>query len=192
MPIAVNIRGTNGSGKSTIVRHIMDAHRAAGGAVVHYGRASGRRPLGYLLCGAPLVTDIFIPGHYETACGGCDTIKTVNEVYDLVNAHMAEGHNVLYEGIMVQDDVRRAAHLARQQQLHVVALDVPIDDCLAAIRTRREARGDVRPLNEDNTRNRARTLVRTMERLHAAGVNTLSTDRDGALRTVADLLGVLL
>jgi hypothetical protein len=189
MDTIINLRGTSGSGKSTVVRRVMEAAGVPAQPLTRDGR---RRPYGYLVP-RPSGLPVFIPGHYETACGGCDTLKTVDEVYALVRAAWQVQQDVLYEGIMVQDDVRRAVGLDRELrgrggQLHVILLTTPIEECLAAVRSRREARGDARLLNEKNTRDRARRQLGIRDRLRAGGVEVEELDREAALARCCALL----
>lgn len=199
MTIAINIRGTGGSGKSTVVKRIMErypTHRDV--------NMEGRKQ--------PLFTQHFksdpalgtvdaltVPGHYNTACGGCDTIKTPDQVYDIVNRAVRNGNNVLYEGIMVMDDVTRAVALDKSLkdasgegsgQLYVIWLNTPIETCLAAIRDRRAARGDERPFSEKNTRQRYDRCLGGLRRLDQAGVRVERLDREAAFLRVRELLGV--
>lgn len=201
MPLAINIRGTGGSGKSTLVKRIMELHKGSSPQLVD-GR---KRPIGTFhwitkegqSMGLPV--DLFVPGHYETACGGCDTIKTPEQVYELVRENTRQSINVLYEGIMVMDDVTRAVALDKQLrdptgiasgQLYVIWLNTPIEVCLAAIRDRRAARGDERPFSEKNTRQRYERCLRGLQRLEASGVRVERLDREQAFLRVRELLGV--
>lgn len=189
----VNVRGTSGSGKSTLVRNIMALYPVRS----PYNTQGRKRPLGYSLgldSDPPLT--LFVPGHYETACGGCDTIKTVDEVYRMVRvaALGAPVLDVIYEGIMVQDDVRRAVEMdlelraTGQPPLVVIGLTTPVEECLAAVRGRREARGDARELNPKNTVDRARRQLGVWKRLRAAGVAVEEHDRAAAFARVCALL----
>lgn len=198
--IAINVRGTGGSGKSTLVRRVMGHYRSE-----PLRREGRRRPLGYHLEGAG-ASPLYVPGHYETACGGCDTIKTPGEVYDLINLALTDvqgstGHSydVLYEGIMVMDDVRRAVELDKwlkrmpsgeplRNRLYVIYLTTPIEECLAAIRARREARGDTRPLDPRNTVDRKRRAEGGLRRLREAGISVECLSREDAFTRVCGLL----
>lgn len=203
--ISINIRGTGGSGKSTLVKRIMELYPVPDPLVVE-----GRKRR----MGTRLFTDIekpaalFVPGHYDTACGGCDTIKTPDEVYNLVRANLERGTSVLYEGIMVQDDVTRAVALDKELKrtpgnranaglppeqdwkLHVIRLDTTIEECLASIRARREARGETKKLDEKNTRARYERVLRSCHRLKEAGVTVEKLSREAAFLRVRELLGV--
>lgn len=186
--IAVNIRGTGGSGKSTLVRRVMDQYSRR--RPVHVPKR--KRPIGYELVGSGL-PPLFVPGHYETACGGCDTIKTPNEVYELVWKAAEDEKCVLYEGIMVMDDVQRAVAFSQAHPLLVVGLTTPIDVCLRSIEDRRreaaQAKGqEPKTLDPTNTRTRAERQVRILLRLEAAGVRVERTGRDDAFTLVMDRL----
>lgn len=192
MTVIINLRGTNGSGKSTVVTRIMTlySHR-----VPLKIEGTRKRPVGYALTDPSAVRPLFVPGHYETACGGCDTIKTVDQVYHDVRSHCGI-HDVLYEGIMVQDDVRRAVELNNDicrlsgNSLTVIRLATPIADCLAAIQARRDARGETKPLNPKNTVDRNKRLGSALHRLRANGVRVEELDREGAYLRCAELLGL--
>lgn len=186
MTIAINIRGTGGSGKSTVVRRIMELYPRH---VEDRSMAGRNRPLftEHWRADKP---SLIVPGHYETACGGCDTIKTVDQVYAIVRMALRNGVGTVYEGIMVQDDVRRAVELSKEHTLHVIRLSTPIEECLNAIRTRRAERGDERPFSEKNTRGRYESVLRTCHRLKDAGVRVEVLDREAAFLRVRELLGV--
>lgn len=176
------VRGTGGSGKSTLVRSVMDRYQVRDPV----RRPYRRRPIGYR-CSRPAGRSLFVPGHYETPTGGCDTITSAVEAFDLVAAWALDG-DVLFEGIIVQDDIRRCVELSRRWRFVAIALDVPLDVCLSSIQQRRDARGDARPLNPRNTTLRAKNVTRGMVRLREAGVETHSLSREAALAKCIELL----
>lgn len=203
--IAINIRGTGGSGKSTLVRrlidlypnhaHLMEEKRKRPMATVHWFKDARRVDGSGLYDERP--GGLFVPGHYETDCGGCDTVKTVDKVYDLVRTSaLGDGNNVLYEGIMVMDDVTRAVQFDRDlkkvgSKLIVVSLTTTIEDCLAGIRARRGPEKEAaKPLNEKNTRNRMKAQVNSLHRLKQAGVELQKLSRDEAFGFIRHQLGV--
>lgn len=181
----INIRGTGGSGKSTLVRKVMACYPTV--EPMHdLGR---KRPIGYKCSrpGAPMLT---VVGHYETACGGCDTITSPEHAYQIVRMGMERG-DVLFEGIIIQDDVKRLVALVDEARtVKVIALEVPIEVCLAGIQSRRDARGDERPLNPKNTVHRAERLVSIIKRLQRHGVDATWYSRDGAWAELKSLLGI--
>ena len=177
----INIRGTSGSGKSTIARMVME-HPSYGPREAHYieGR---KRPLYYTLAGQrPLA----VLGHYETACGGCDTIPKMDTIFQLARELHDSGHDVLMEGLLMAADVQRHAALAQEgYPLLVVALDEPLDVCLASVNNRRHARNpDLPPVNPKNTTSKHRGVMLSVGRLKDAGVRVVVSDREGALSRV--------
>lgn len=183
----INIRGTGGSGKSTIVKNIMALYP---GSMEIF--AEGRkRPMAYVCTGLGTGRHLFVPGHYETPTGGCDTIQKPDDVFQMVETHAAMGMDVLFEGIMIGDDVRRTVDLNRRYPVHVVALNTSIAECLTSIQGRRNNRGDERPLDPKNTEDRDKRLRRSMiPRLKDAGVKCLWATRDEAFTVVKNLLGL--
>lgn len=188
----INVRGTSGSGKSTIVRNAMDLFSWRGPVHVK-GR---KQPLGYWLGPNQEEWALGVPGHYETACGGCDTLKGYDQAFELVEHAALSARHVLFEGVLISEEYRRTVDLAERfslnvpivQEVLVIQLTTPIDTCLGSIRSRREARGDVRELNPANTTNRVGTIERTCERLRRAGVTVEQHDRDSAMARVREIL----
>jgi hypothetical protein len=157
-------------------------------------KESRKQPFGYLMTmrdDAPPedYPPLWIPGHYEIACGGCDTIQKVDDVYASVR-HFASVYHVLFEGIMVQDDVKRAIEVNKLFPMLVIALTTPIEECIKGIQARRDARGDERPLDPKNTVSRAERVKRNAKRLRDGGVEVIETDRETALKVVLERLGL--
>lgn len=187
----INIRGTSGSGKSTVVTSLMD-QASQKLRVMQKGR---KQPLGYIVTVPGATGRIAIPGHYETACGGCDTLPSYDFIYQKVEGGiLCEGH-VVFEGLLVSEETKRMIELHKawkegrlpsRAEPRVIFVNTPVEVCLESIRTRRAARGDERPLKEDNTRNRIATIVRACQKLGEAGIQVVETDRAGAASLVAD------
>jgi len=172
----VNPRGTFGSGKSTIVRAVMARYAEREPAM-----APGRKqPYGYTCTRADGGPSLWVVGHYETRCGGADTIPTIDDIYGQIRNAANLGYDVIYEGgALVQSDWRRAADVASKIEMLVIVLDVPIELCLAGIQKRRDERGDTRPLNPKNTIARAKDTLRNARHLQDVGVKVeYFKDRD--------------
>lgn len=193
----INVRGTSGSGKSTIVRTAMDLFAWRQPVYVR-GR---KQPLGYWLGPCQEEWKLGVPGHYETACGGCDTLKGYDQVFELAEHAALSASHVLFEGVLVSEEYRRTVELAEtfsgqgrgehnpvKHDLLVIQLTTPVEACLDSIRARRAARGDDRELNPANTVNRVATIQRTCDRLRQAGINVEEHDRDSAMRRVREIL----
>lgn len=187
----IQIRGTSGSGKSTIVRRIMERYP------VREPWREGRRkqPWGYHLR-RESGRELYVPGHYEIECGGMDTLPRLSEALpQVLTEHELGGRDVLMEGLLASEDVKQLTSLGwassdLSEKLVVIHLTTPIDECLAAIRERRARRGNSNPLSEKNTRARVATIERACARLRAAGVQVEDHDRTSALARVRSLLGV--
>lgn len=162
-------------------------------AVKLEGHAEGRKqPLYYHLSQyEPNPTNCLVTlGHYETPCGGCDTITSPDKVYELVNKFAGEGDHILFEGIIIGDDVTRAVETSKKFPFRVIALNTPMDECLKGIQARRDERGDDRPLDPKNTLSRNDRLKRIMARLKDANVNAKWMNREEAFQECVKEFGL--
>jgi hypothetical protein len=149
----INIRGTSGSGKSTIVREIMEK-----GHITPIGE-SQKKPDGYIVQIPELATPIYIVGPYVTVCGGCDQIQTQDEICERIRVYSGFG-DVLVEGLLMSHSFARYVALDRElveKNVHCVwaFLDTPLDVCLNRVRARRDERALLtgRDRGELNTKN---------------------------------------
>ena len=182
----INIRGTSGSGKTHLVRQIMDLYHSR----VAYRQEGRKQPIGYVYeregGGRPLA----VVGHYETACGGCDTIAKMEDIFELVRQSAAQGFDVIFEGLLISADVNRHVDLeewcrANGHELMVVALTTPIDQCLDSVNARRRAKNpDKPPVKEKNTISKFNGVRKSLERLRQAGVRVEEGTREEVLTLV--------
>ncbi len=114
--------------------------------------------------------DTVVLGHYESPCGGCDTVGSAAAVYELTTRLLAErpGVNVLQEGLLLSEDVKWTAEMPDVVCLFLVT---DLDQCLDNIKARRAAAGNGKELKPDNTANRVRTIERARGKLVSAGVD---------------------
>lgn len=177
-----NIRGTSGSGKTTAVQQVRAAAVAcdpileAGKIIAYELWFEGRPPL-YLI------------GRYETPCGGCDTIKTLDEAIARIQRYAALG-DVLAEGLLLSADVQRSVALAQTCPAIFAFLNTPVTVCLQRIQSRRVERGVTEPFNEQNTISRHRGLVKVAARLLAAGCDVRQLPYERATATLLEWLQV--
>lgn len=122
----INLRGTNGAGKSTIVHAMLQ--RFTKRSIYITGR---RKPLGYILN-----DNVFILGHYEIKNGGMDTIKSLDEAYAIINEYATNAYDVLYEGKNMSDNPTRLIELSGREEVHVIIIDHPVEECIHAVRER--------------------------------------------------------
>lgn len=183
----VQLRGTSGSGKSTLARQIMEKHPDL--KPVH---VTGRKQP--ILMRGPRLS---VLGHYNTACGGCDTIGTMDEIYDRVRQEHARGNNVLFEGLLISSEYRRTLELHKDLGcLHLIHVQIPIEDCLESIMQRRrtaaEKRGkpldEVKQVKPDNTVSKHKQTDSCMRSFIEDGVPCFTGDREECMREALRLL----
>lgn len=191
----INIRGTSGSGKSTLARKVMALY----GNRVAYKREGRKQPIGYLYRRPPnsphqvsAGRGLAVIGHYETPCGGCDTIQKMDDIFQLVRDADAQGHDVLFEGLLISADMKRTLALHEEGlDLKVIALDVDIDTCIASVNERRWAKSPDKPgVNPKNTISKHKGVKSSMKKLGEAGVPATFCNRDEALLLIRELLHV--
>jgi len=168
----------------------MDLYK---GQKLRIKREGRKQPTGYVLNRAEGGRQLFVPGHYEVACGGCDTLGGYEESYSMIREADAQGMDVLYEGLLISGEAQRPIDLKGEgRDIRVVVLTTPIEECIASINARRqEKRGpDAPPVKEKNTRAKARAVELAVKRMTEAGIPCIPADRAGALDLVKELLNV--
>jgi hypothetical protein len=163
MSVIVNIRSTNGGGKTTAVTQYMKTIRVAEELKVS-GRTWAYR----------LQNGVFVLGRYITACGGCDTIRTFAEVKAGVTELSSQGP-VLFESLLWSTCFRPSAELAESLPTHhfiFAKLDTPADECLRRVLARRRQAGNEKPFNPTKLQLKHLTIETAQRRLEAAGFDT--------------------
>lgn len=183
----VNVRGAGGSGKTTLVRSIMDLYIERRPMHVE-GR---KQPLYYVLEGEGL-EPLVVLGHYETVCGGCDTIKTQDAIVDLARERYREGYRVLFEGLLLSIDTKRMQQMHDEGlPLSIVHVDIPMNDCYDATNQRRWARHpDKPPVKYSNIKTKWNTCRRSCGKLAARGVPVYRGDREQSAKHLRYLLNL--
>lgn len=130
----ISLRGTNGAGKSTIIRNLMDLYDTR--ITVAYPEQNKRRPMGYI-CIKDNQRRLFVPGHYEIANGGIDTLPSLDYAYELVLKHHEYAADVIYEGMNLSDGTKGILKMhAAKLDVRVIFIDHPIDACIQSVRDR--------------------------------------------------------
>ena len=163
----VNIRGCNGSGKTTTVRRFLDRLPTQ-----PLGGKPGR-PAGYQVNASAwgLVLPVYVVGSYENACGGADGIDTQEEIAERVVKAHGHGH-VLVEGLLMSksSDKGHVAPILKQHGAIFAFLDTPWDVCLERVLARRKAAGNDKPFDPEKTmRSAYEQCHRSAELLTEAG-----------------------
>ena len=168
----INIRGTSGSGKTTLVRSFLSE-----GSWNKWTDEKGK-VLAYFDENQKLA----IIGSYENTCGGCDTIKTQNEIEQRVEAFVDCGYNVIFEGLLASTLSSRyekfSKRISEKADVIFCYLDTPIEECLKRIQKRREERGAKTEFNPKNTVDRVKAIETTYNKLTAAGCYCLKGSQE--------------
>lgn len=174
----VNIRGTSGSGKTTLVRALWDSAERVTPDHATMNGGTAKAPQNYLLSRVEGMRDPFlwVLGKYETACGGCDTIKTQDDICQRVRFFHSMGP-VLFEGLLISHLFSRYRDLAHELGgIRFLFLDTPEEVCVERVKQRREERArrlgkPAKPLNETNTRQKWHDMRRVFEKMEVAGLH---------------------
>jgi ABC-type dipeptide/oligopeptide/nickel transport system ATPase component len=176
MSTILNIRGTSGSGKSTVVRQLMDHFDVES----EIARPSTQRVWAYLLRNG-----MYVLGRYETTCGGADTVGSFGKIRTQLNI-LARRGDVVVEGLLWSHVFKSSDEFARSTPHHVIfaLLNTPADLCVRRVLARRRTVGNKRPFNPQNTSDKHRDIVRTQERLLRAGHDARILPHEEPLQTI--------
>lgn len=201
----VNVRGGSGAGKSTVMRKIMERYP---NKVPHF--VEGRKqPLWYDLSG-PGLPPLRVLGHYESECGGCDTIsknpgdeneKAMAFIFRLVREADDADLNVLFEGVILTTILGELPKLhAEARPIVVINLTSDLETCLLGIADRRLRKGEgsdlaaVRAsLTEVTVKNnvgKLKSATKTAKQLEAVGITVYHEDRTSAVPRIVEVLSL--
>lgn len=133
----IDIRGTHGSGKSTIVHRLIDRKTAK---VVSDDDGN---PIALTLCRRAAPDSIVVGVDYlRTDCAGCDNIKPTEEISRRVRYLALRFRYVVLEGILVSHTFARYNALAEELgDYRFLFLDTPLDVCIRRVSERRVSKG---------------------------------------------------
>jgi hypothetical protein len=182
--MVLKLHGTSGSGKTTAVRELMELAES-----IEVVGPSKQRPLGYCLKFEGERVPTFVVGSYESTCGGVDTISKADELVSRIACYVPHGH-VVFEGLLVSTYLGKVYGFLKTQPDTVWAfMDTHIEECVERVKKRRLTAGNVKPFNEDNTRNRVRAIQAVRAKVCRMGEKVV--DIDGSGGTGRQLLSIL-
>lgn len=177
----INIRGTSGSGKSTIVYNLMDIwpwKPCVQPGSKKWSAVQIDSPHGI----------IYAIGSYQTQCGGCDGVPTQDEVCRRVRYYAKRGH-VLFEGLIVTSCYARYRDLMDELgDYKMCFLNTPLRTCISRVKKRRKKKGNNKPFNPANTEAKFHQTRRTIERAEEDNVDYQILDYKHATEEVICLL----
>jgi len=186
MNIILCLRGTSGSGKTTIARTFIEKYPH--NPIV----SAGKKIWGYEinLSSEKISSPLYVIGSYETTCGGCDGINTQKEIADRALEARGYGGHVLIEGLLLAHAGPKAITTTMLKETNSYVLgyvDTPLDVCLDRVQKRRIARGDLRPFNPDNTISKHTGAHRTCINMHNIGVPVRTIDHTDAFNKTLEI-----
>lgn len=187
MPKIINLRGTSGSGKSTVAKTFIDNHPHS-----EVRDPNTNKVIGYKVDASAvgLTKPVFIVGRYDTACGGGDTLKDEEDAVHKCETAQQYGH-VLMERMLTSGSGPKgkfASSFAGTGKIVYAILDTPLETCLERVMKRRESRGETKPFNPENTINKYRQTRRAASMLYDAEEDVRSIDHTNAFQQVVDIM----
>jgi hypothetical protein len=176
MSTILNIRGTSGSGKSAVVRQLMDHF----GVQAEIAKPSTQRVWAYVLRNG-----MHVLGRYETACGGADTVASFGKIRTQLNI-LARRGNVVFEGLLWSGVFKSSDDFARSVPHRVIfaLLDTPPDLCVSRVLARRRTAGNAKPFDARRTLDKHRSVLSTQDRLLKAGHDARILPHEEPLNTI--------
>jgi len=167
MSTIVAIKGTNGSGKSTVVRAL----------VAHLGNAATLRfnskEAGYRCRYGD--GSLFVLGKYRSACGGLDSsfsyAGAADDLLLCIDTLAAKGH-VIAEGVIALTSYGFGR------------IDTPAELCIARVRQRRLEAGNSKPFNPEKLLHKYESVLRSQEKLREAGYDARILPHEEPLQTL--------
>ena len=181
----VSLRGTSGSGKSTVAFTLLKNNPYE--EII----GSDNKIKGYKIDASALGIKypITLIGPYKTICGGTDAIPTQQEAADRAVHYYQSGH-VLMEGLLASAAGPAGAVTKTIQETGEAVfaiMDTPVELCLERVQARRAARGDERPFNPKNTKDKWTQTMSTAKALHALGYDVRAIDHTNAYEEVMNI-----
>ena len=198
--VAINIRGTGGSGKSYLVHKLLKAHKHKR-IVRKFGNRFKPKIVAYYIPEFHL----YVIGSYDSQCGGCDKMQMIQKnlqaikgladvpsVQDLtvktIERYAKKG-NVLYEGLLISGIWGRYKELHDRLSNSIwIFLDTPLSVCLERTNKRRRLKGKTDPVNPKATTSKHRSCIRQQPMCKAAGMRYEVLNYKKAYKQLLDII----
>lgn len=183
----IDIRGTNGSGKSYPIHKLLE----------QFLTTEVKRQIWDTTCGEQVETtliepiDLALVGSYRTNCGGADEVTKQDAIVEVLRALNQRHKVVVVEGSIVASVYARWEALAREMDDKYIFmfLDTPVEECIASVRKRRLDKGNFKPFNPEQTLiPRHEAIQRLKDRLIEAGRNVETHSRDSIKTRIDEII----
>lgn len=174
--VLVNIRGCNGSGKSTIPMSMLDD---PGLKTEHIWDKDGNRLADVTVF--PTYGWVAI-GKYSNKCGGLDTIRSIDLVKRALQYSLVRypSYDIIMEGILCSTtyssyaDMFHCAEERYQVQTIVISLMPPVEVCLDRI----QERNGGKPIKDQLVRDKWGMVYRSHKKFKDAGFTTVRVNTE--------------
>lgn len=174
----INVRGTNGSGKTTIVKKFLKFPNTE-----LFGVLGVKRPEAYKVKIGP--RPLFVIGSYQSATGGVDALPlSATELVGLLIKYQKQGH-VLFEGVVISTYYGAIGDwlAAHRNETLVVFLNTPLNTCLFSIAARS---GDA--ARTKNVETKIKSIESARQRMIETGIPTITVSRDEAFKKIKEYI----
>lgn len=153
----IKIGGCNGSGKTSLVRAIIEGH---GLNPIHNDKGKVEAYGGKLKTGEPIA----VLGSYVNVCGGMDTISDKHDRVALLERYLALGGPLsttrrsgilIFEGLITGKTYGKMGEISsrpeQQGKWIYTFMDTPFEECVRRVLERRAAKGNNAPFDAERT-----------------------------------------
>lgn len=176
----INLKGCNGSGKSTIPMWFIRDNPY----VYLTLSPADKKPVATLL---PLI-NLVILGTYVTACGGCDSLSDTQVVKELLKQLWKRKCHIMYEGVIVGDikstfyDLMVAFRGVYDRNISFCFMGTKFSECLRRI----QVRNGGKPIKEDLVKSKYKNSITHLKYYLSQGnVECRVLDTAGSVSEVA-------
>lgn len=184
----ISLRGTNGGGKSTVIRNLFVQCLAK----PIYGVLGPRLPEAYRLEVPKCKKPVFVLGPYMTDCGGCDRLIPFSLIPELITRYAKKGH-VVFEGVIVGSIYGQVGTLMEKFKKDAVLLflDTSLETCIERVQSRRDGRSDAREFDPRNLTTKFKSTQAVKARVEAEKIMRVETtsSEDGHKKIIKLLQG---
>jgi hypothetical protein len=178
--LVINIRGSNGSGKSNIMFRLMDK----------FGATELKNEKGIWAYQVQFEPEFYVLGAYSTLTGGCDVIPTMRKISKGVQELALKG-NVIFEGILVSVVSQHWIALAKSMpNAHFIfaRLDTSKKRCIEQMVHRRKKEGYEGTYDPSHMLLKYKAVKAAQSRLEHAGMDTRSLSHSKPIHQIVNWL----